>query len=46
MTGSAPADLLATSSFVDVWPKPLRIARVLQGVERWAGAAARPLSPA
>ena len=46
VTGSAPADLLATTSFVDVWSKPLRIARVLQGVERWAGAAVRPQAPA
>ena len=46
VTAAAPHDLLATTSFLDVWTKPLRIARVLQGVERWAGAAARSASPA
>jgi len=46
VTASAPRDLLATTSFVDVWTKPLRIARVLQGVERWAATPVRMLSPA
>lgn len=36
VTASAPADLLETTSFVEVWHKPLRIAGVLQGVEHWA----------
>ncbi len=38
VTGHAPPDLLGRTDFVDVWLKPLRVARVLQGVERWAGA--------
>ena len=41
VTADAAPDLLATTSFVDVWTKPLRVARVLQGVDRWAGAPTR-----
>ena len=46
VTGHAPPDLLAAGDFVDVWIKPLRVARVLQGVERWAAAQPAQVSAA